>query len=146
MFLPGEAIFAAALEEAPGCWRRGRGAGCCMATPTTLDRAAADRALRLAAGEAGRERREDQRAGAAAARAGGDAGRALVAAGAALGKATEHFNAAAASFEGRVLPAARRLEELGRRSKKSIDELPRLDCGRAPVVARRARDPCRLVE
>ena len=51
--------------------------------------------------------------------------------GAALGKATEHFNAAAASFEGRVLPAARRLEELGAASKKSIGELPGWICGRA---------------
>ena len=45
----------------------------------------------------------------------------------ALGKATEHFNAAAASFEGRVLPAARRLEEMGATSKKSVEELPRVD-------------------
>jgi DNA recombination protein RmuC len=47
--------------------------------------------------------------------------------GGALGKATEHFNAAAASFEGRVLPAARRLEEMGAGSKKAVAELPRLD-------------------
>ena len=45
----------------------------------------------------------------------------------ALGKATEHFNAAAASFEGRVLPTARRLEELGAASKKEAPELPRID-------------------
>ena len=48
--------------------------------------------------------------------------------GLALGKATEHFNAAAASFEGRVLPGGAPAGGAGRRpARRPIDELPRLD-------------------
>jgi DNA recombination protein RmuC len=47
--------------------------------------------------------------------------------GAALGKATDHYNAAASSFESRVVPAVRRLEELGARGPKEVAVLPRID-------------------
>jgi DNA recombination protein RmuC len=42
--------------------------------------------------------------------------------GAALGRATEHFNGAVASLDARVLPAARKLEELGAGGRKEIVE------------------------
>ena len=127
MFLPGEAIFGAALEDSPGLIEEGMGRRVLLATPTTLiallqtvhygwrQERLADNAEKIS--EQGRLLHErvatlvehwDRLGGA-------------------LGKATEHFNAAAASFEGRVLPAARRLEELGAGSKKVIPELPDLD-------------------
>jgi DNA recombination protein RmuC len=127
MFLPGESIFGAALEQAPGLLEEGAGRRVLLATPTTLiallqtvhygwkQEKLADNAEKIS--EQGRILHERVST--------------LVEhwsrLGLALGKATEHFNAAAASFEGRVLPAARRLEELGAGSKKTVDELPRLD-------------------
>jgi DNA recombination protein RmuC len=127
MFLPGEGIFSAALEQAPGLLEEGAGRRVLMATPTTLI------ALLQTVHYGWKQEKLAENAEKIS-----EQGRALherVATlvehwsrlGLALGKATEHFNAAAASFEGRVLPAARRLEELGAGSKKSIDELPRLD-------------------
>jgi DNA recombination protein RmuC len=127
MFLPGEGIFSAALEQAPGLLEEGAARRVLLATPTTLI------ALLQTVHYGWKQEKLAENAEKIS-----EQGRALherVATlvehwsrlGLALGKATEHFNAAAASFEGRVLPAARRLEELGASSKKSIDELPRLD-------------------
>jgi DNA recombination protein RmuC len=127
MFLPGEAIFGAALEDSPGLIEEGVGRRVLLATPTTLiallqtvhygwrQERLADNAEKIS--EQGRLLHERvatlvehwERLGNA------------------LGKATEHFNNAAASFEGRVLPAARKLEELGAASKKTIGELPELE-------------------
>jgi DNA recombination protein RmuC len=127
MFLPGESIFGAALEDSPSLIEEGVGRRVLLATPTTLiallqtihygwrQERLADNAEKIS--EQGRLLHERvatlvehwERLGGA------------------LGKATEHFNAAAASFEGRVLPAARRLEELGAASKKSIATLPELE-------------------
>ena len=47
--------------------------------------------------------------------------------GGSLGRAVEAFNAAVASFEGRVLPSARKFKALGAGSKKEIEELSPLD-------------------
>ena len=47
--------------------------------------------------------------------------------GVSLGRAVESFNAAVASFEGRVLPSARKFKALGAGSKKEIEELSPLD-------------------
>ena len=127
MFLPGEAIFSAALEDSPSLIEEGVGRRVLLATPTTLiallptvhygwrQERLADNAEKIS--EQGRILHERvatlvehwERLGGA------------------LGKATEHFNSAAASFEGRVLPAVRRLEELGASSKKTIDALPIID-------------------
>ncbi|MCA9471508.1 MAG: DNA recombination protein RmuC [Nitrospirales bacterium] len=47
--------------------------------------------------------------------------------GGSLGKAVESYNAAVASFESRVLPSARKFNQLGAGSKKAIDELQSID-------------------
>ena len=127
LFLPGEGIFGAALEESPGLIEEGVGHRVLLATPTTLI------ALLQTVFYGWRQERVAENAEKIS-----EQGRLLhervatlvghwMKLGASLGKATEHFNAAAASFEGRVLPAARRLEELGAGSKKKIGELPHLD-------------------
>jgi DNA recombination protein RmuC len=127
MFLPGETIFGAALEEAPTLIEDGVGRRVLLATPTTLI------ALLQTVHYGWRQERLAESAEKIS-----EQGRLLhervatllehwVRLGNALGKATEHFNAAAASFEGRLVPAARRLEELGAGSKKEAPELPRLD-------------------
>jgi DNA recombination protein RmuC len=127
MFLPGESIFGAALEDSPGLLEEGVGRKVLLATPTTLI------ALLQTVHYGWRQERLTENAEKIS-----EQGRQLhervvtlvehwVRLGHSLGKATEHFNAAAASFEGRVLPAVRRLEEMGAGSKKSLGELPRLD-------------------
>ncbi len=144
MFLPGEAIFGAALEESPGLIEEGIGRRVLLATPTTLiallqtihygwrQERLADNAEKIS--EQGRLLHERvatlvehwERLGGA------------------LGKATEHFNAAAASFEGRVLPAVRRLEELGAGSKKAVNELPGLEA--RPRLRSAAAAPLAVVD
>ena len=127
MFLPGEAIFGAALEDSPGLLEEGANRRVLLATPTTLI------ALLQTVHYGWRQERLTENAEKIS-----EQGRQLhervatlvehwVRLGSALGKATEHFNAAAASFEGRVLPAVRRLEDMGSGSKKTIEELPRID-------------------
>ena len=43
--------------------------------------------------------------------------------GSAIKSATENFNKAVASFDGRVRPAIRKLEELGAASEKTVGEI-----------------------
>ncbi|HEY0707696.1 MAG TPA: DNA recombination protein RmuC, partial [Polyangia bacterium] len=127
MFLPGEAIFSGALENLPGLIEEGMAKRVLLATPTTLI------ALLQTVHYGWKQERLAENAEKIS-----EQGRLLherictlvehwERLGAALGKATDHFNAAASSFEGRVLPAARRLEELGAASKKALPELATLD-------------------
>ena len=127
MFLPGESIFGAAMEDSPGLLEEGVCRRVLLATPTTLI------ALLQTVHYGWRQERLTENAEKIS-----EQGRQLhervatlvehwVRLGNALGKATEHFNSAAASFEGRVLPAVRRLEDMGAGSKKTIAELPRVD-------------------
>jgi DNA recombination protein RmuC len=51
----------------------------------------------------------------------------LIKVGGSLGKAVESYNAAVGTFEGRILPSARRFKELGAGGKKDIEELPSID-------------------
>ena len=54
--------------------------------------------------------------------------------GRAIDKSVSEFNGTLASFEGRVLPGARRFEDLGAKSKKELPILRQIE-GRARMVA-----------
>ncbi len=55
--------------------------------------------------------------------------------GGSLGKAVDSYNAAVASLESRVLPSARKFQQLGAGSKKTIDELQPIDHAPRRVTA-----------
>ncbi len=127
LFLPGEMFFSAALEHDPALIEDGIKQRVILATPTTLiallkavhygwrQEQIAENAQQISS--LGQELHEriatmvDHLA-----RLGGS-----------LGKTVESFNAAVASYEGRVLPTARKFKALGAGSKKEIDELPPID-------------------
>lgn len=122
LFLPGEVFYSAALEAAPALMEEAMGRRVLIATPTTLI------ALLQTARLGWREERLAE-----SAREISEQGRALhktlvtfsehwVAVGKALGKAAETYNAAVGSLESRVLPAARKLEELGAGSPRELPE------------------------
>src|SRR5262249_49944373 len=120
MFLPGETFYSAALEQIPALIEEAVAQRVILATPTTLI------ALLQAVAFGWRQERLAESAQRIS-----DHGRVLqerVATlvdhfnklGATLGKSVEHFNAAMASFETRVVPSARKFEELGAGSKKEL--------------------------
>jgi DNA recombination protein RmuC len=123
MFLPSEAIYSAALQEVPSLIEEGVGKQVLIATPTTLI------ALLQAVHFGWR-----QEALAENAQAISSQGRILHErlatmvehwgkVGAALDRATETFNRTVSSYESRVLPAVRKLEDLGAGSGKTISSL-----------------------
>jgi DNA recombination protein RmuC len=123
MFLPSEAMYSAALQEMPSLIEEGVGKRVLIATPTTLI------ALLQAVHFGWRQELLAENAQAISAQ-----GRELHArmatmvehwskVGTALERATESFNKASASFEGRVRPSIRKLEELGAASEKTIGEV-----------------------
>ncbi len=135
LFLPGEMFYSAALEQMPSLIEEGVARRVILATPTTLI------ALLQAVHYGWRQERVAENAQLIS-----DHGRALherVATlvehfnklGTSLGRSMEHFNLAMASFEGRVLPAARKLDELGAGGKKGLADLVRTE-GRPRIVAR----------
>jgi DNA recombination protein RmuC len=129
MFLPSEAMYSAALQEMPSLIEEGVGKRVLIATPTTLI------ALLQAVHFGWRQELLAENAQAISSQ-----GRELherlavmvehwSKVGSALEKANESFNDAAASFERRVRPAVRKLEDLGAAGKRQVVEL-------APVEAR----------
>ncbi|OOP57985.1 MAG: recombinase RmuC [Candidatus Brocadia carolinensis] len=129
LFLPGEIFFSAALELDPALIEEGAKQQVILATPTTLI------ALLRAVYHGWRQEQMSENT-----RKISDLGRELheriatmvehlTKLGGSLGKAVEAFNAAVASFEGRVLPAVRKFQTLGAGSKKEIEELTQLDKG-----------------
>ncbi|TVM04175.1 MAG: DNA recombination protein RmuC [Candidatus Brocadia sp. WS118] len=129
LFLPGEIFFSAALELDPALIEEGARQQVILATPTTLI------ALLRAVYHGWRQEQVSENT-----RKISDLGRELheriatmvehlAKLGGSLGKAVEAFNAAVASFEGRVLPAVRKFQTLGAGSKKEIEELTQLDKG-----------------
>ncbi len=127
MFLPSEAIFGASLEDMPTLIEEGVERRVLLATPTTLI------ALLMTVHYGWRQERVAENAAAIS-----ELGRVVhdrlamliehwARLGGALEKATEHFNGAAASFEGRVVPALRRLQDLGAQGQKEIVDLKRVD-------------------
>jgi DNA recombination protein RmuC len=134
LFLPSEAIYSAALEAVPSLIEDGVARRVLIATPTTLigllqtvhfgwrQERLADSARKIS--EQGRIVHERLAT--------------LVEhwsrLGGALGRATEHFNAAVASFDSRVLPAVRKLEELGAGGAKAVNDLTTVDTRPRPVL------------
>ncbi len=140
MFLPSEAMYSAALEQLPSLIEEGVGRKVLLATPTTLI------ALLQSVYFGWREERLAENAQEIS-----EQGKLLherVATmvehwgrmGGALQKATEHFNAATGSYEERVRPAARRLQELGAGSKKAIQVVPQIEVRPRLVAATADKD------
>ncbi len=119
MFLPSEAMYSAALEEAPSLIEEGVGKQVLIATPTTLI------ALLQAVHFGWRQERLAENAQAISAQGRALHGRLAVLfehwtkVGTALERATESYNKAVASLEGRVRPVIRKLEELGSAGDKA---------------------------
>ncbi len=132
-FLPGEAFFSAALEQDPALIETGARDHVILATPTTLI------ALLKAVAYGWQQQRVADSAAEVSA-----LGRQLYERlatftdhfgrlGDALGTSVRNYNQAVGSLEGRVLPAARKFEELGASGPKPIRELDPVD--------ERPRDP-----
>ncbi|MFT6773416.1 MAG: DNA recombination protein RmuC [Paracoccaceae bacterium] len=132
MFVPGEAFYAAALEQQPGLAEDAMALKVLICSPTTLvglAKAVAygwqqERLTRNAREVADQARELHARLGAFGGHL-SDLGRAL-------GQSVDRYNRAVGSLEGRVLPAARRFESLGvapedagLTSPGRIDEAPR---------------------
>jgi DNA recombination protein RmuC len=135
MFLPSEAMYSAALQAMPSLIEEGVGKQVLIATPTTLI------ALLHAVHSGWRQEQLAENAQAISSQ-----GRELHARlavmvghwaklGMALEKATESYNQAVASFEGRVAPAIRKLEDLGARSDKTVEALPLVEARPRELVA-----------
>jgi DNA recombination protein RmuC len=127
MFLPGDRFYAAALEQMPGLIEEAYNSRVLIATPTTLIGLLQAvqtgwRQEQLAANaeqisRAGRELHE--RLATFSER--------LAKVGSTLGRTVEAFNETVGSFEGRVLPGARRLDELGAAGKKELPAVVPVD-------------------
>jgi DNA recombination protein RmuC len=123
MFLPSEAMYSAALQEAPSLIEEGVGKQVLLATPTTLI------ALLQAVHFGWRQELLAENAQAISAQGRELHGRLAVMyehwtkMGRDLERATESYNKAVASLEGRVRPAMRKLEELGAASDKPAPSL-----------------------
>jgi DNA recombination protein RmuC len=127
LFLPSESMYSAALEQTPSLIEDGVSRKVLIATPTTLiallqtvhlgwrQEKLADSAKKIS--EQGRLLHDRL----------GTLVEHWSKLGGALGRATEHYNAAVASFETRVVPSVRKLEELGAGSTKSVAALESVD-------------------
>jgi DNA recombination protein RmuC len=127
MFLPGESLYSAALEQMPGLIEEGFAQKVLVATPTTL------LGLLRAMGYAWREERLAENAQRIS-----EEGRRLheristvlehfADLGRALGQSVKHFNAAMVSFDRRVVVSARKLEELDAKGKKELGDRAQID-------------------
>lgn len=151
MFVPGEAFYAAALEQQPGLAEDAMALKVLICSPTTLvglAKAVAygwqqEKLARNARAVADQARELHARLGAFGGHL-SDLGRAL-------GQSVDRYNRAVGSLEGRVLPAARRFESLGVAAEGAeieaparIDEMPRRIT--APELAAVRDDPLDAAE
>lgn len=127
MFLPGDRFYAAALEQMPGLIEEAYANRVLVATPTTLIGIlqaihAGWKQERLAANaeEISRTGRELHERLATFAEH-------LARIGSALGRTVEAFNHTVGSFDNRVLPGARRLEDLSASGKKVLPDIEPVD-------------------
>jgi DNA recombination protein RmuC len=127
LFLPGETFYSAALQQMPSLIEEGVAQRVLLATPTTLI------GLLQAVHYGWRQERvaetaqEISRCGRQLHERVATLVEHFVSLGNSLGASVKHFNTAMASFEGRVLVSARRLEELDARGKKEIPVRPQID-------------------
>lgn len=134
MFLPSEAMYSAALQEMPSLIEDGVGKRVLIATPTTLI------ALLQAVHFGWRQELLAENAQAISQQGKELHGRLATMmehwskVGSALDRATECYNKAVVSYESRVRPAIRKLDELGAASEKHVVELDAVD-DRPRVIA-----------
>ncbi len=127
LFLPGDAFYAAALEAMPDLLEEALAHRVLLATPTTLIGV-------LQAIHVGWRHEQLAENAAHISRCGRDLHERLATftehmarMGGALERSVEAFNSATASLDSRVMPSARRLEELGAGGKKELPELAPID-------------------
>ena len=136
LFLPGEPFFSAALEQDPSLIEQGVAQRVILATPTTLI------SLLRAVSYGWRQEQlaENAQRISEMARELADRFATMVEhlrrVGASLRSSVGAFNDAVGSFEGRVMPWARRFRELGVAGKKELGELDKIDLvAREPAAA-----------
>lgn len=128
LFLPGEAMFGAALDAAPELIEEAAGAKVILATPTTLIALLRTVALGWRQQTVADSAREISAAGQELYKRLGDFGTHMTKLGKELKQSLDAYNGAIGSLESRVLPSAKRLKELGATTgSMSIDPL-------APIV------------
>jgi DNA recombination protein RmuC len=140
MFVPGEAFYAAAVEQSPDLFEAAVRSRVLIATPTTLialvkavaygwrEEKLAENARRIA--ENGRDLFERIRV----------FGEHFDKVGRSLRQAVERYNGAASSFESRLIPTARRLEALGAAPEgRKPPEIAPVDQEPRPLLAPEAR-------
>ncbi|MCX6597308.1 MAG: DNA recombination protein RmuC [Acidobacteria bacterium] len=135
-FMPGEVFLSAALEQDPSLLEFGVDQGVLLATPTTLISLLKAVAYGWNSEKVAESARQIQDLGKEVhERLGIFAGH-IEKLGSNLATAVKSYNAAVGSLESRVLPSARKFEELGAASAKPLPELERVE-----VEPRDARQP-----
>jgi DNA recombination protein RmuC len=134
MFLPGDAFYAAALEQMPELFEEAIAQRVLIATPMTLMGV-------LRAVHVGWKQERLAESAEEISRCGRDLherlatfGEHISKVGVALGRTVEAFNGAVGSYENRVLPGARKLEDLGAGGKKTLEDTQPVDARPRPLM------------